>query len=361
MEVEMPARPGLTSARENNFDFLRFFAATLVLFVHSYPLTGRRPDEPIELLTGYENGGEFAVAVFFVISGYLITSSWLNSSGTKSFLIKRALRVFPALIMAVLLSTFIIGPLVTDRSITEYLASPLTWTYLQNVLLVTRFELPGVFSQNIYPDVVNGSLWTLPLEVMMYLGVMALGLTQLLRPRLIFLPIAGLAVGYFWLLGRLGIESFFIVNFFKLALLYFTGAAIYLYRDALPWRGWIAVLLAAALGLTFHTQAGPYVYMVALPYLVIYLAYAPIPLIARFGKYGDFSYGMYIYAFPFQQLTVYLLGPEIGVFGLTVISLAPTLLLAILSWHLIESPAMKLKQRFARAARPELAGGKIAG
>ncbi len=357
----MLARPGLTSARENNFDFLRFFAATLVLFVHSYPLTGRRPDEPIELLTGYENGGEFAVAVFFVISGYLITSSWLNSSGTKSFLIKRALRVFPALIMAVLLSTFIIGPLVTDRSITEYLASPLTWTYLQNVLLVTRFELPGVFSQNIYPDVVNGSLWTLPLEVMMYLGVMALGLTQLLRPRLIFLPIAGLAVGYFWLLGRLGIESFFIVNFFKLALLYFTGAAIYLYRDALPWRGWIAVLLTAALGLTFHTQAGPYVYMVALPYLVIYLAYAPIPLIARFGKYGDFSYGMYIYAFPFQQLTVYLLGPEIGVFGLTVISLAPTLLLAILSWHLIESQAMKLKQRFARAARPELAGGKIAG
>jgi peptidoglycan/LPS O-acetylase OafA/YrhL len=353
-EVQMPAHPSTRFARENNFDFLRFFAATLVLLVHSYPLTGRRPDEPIELLTGYENGGEFAVAVFFVISGYLITSSWINSSSAKSFLIKRALRVFPALILAVLLSAFIIGPLVTDHPLSSYFSSPATWTYLQNILLVTRFELPGVFSQNIYPNVVNGSLWTLPLEVMMYLGVLILGLTGLLQRRLIFLPIAGLAVGHFWLLERLGIESFFINNIFKLGLLYYTGAAIFLYRDALPWRGWVAAVLVVALTLTFHTAAGPYVYVIALPYLVIYLAYAPIPLISRFGKYGDFSYGMYIYAFPFQQLTVYLLGHEIGVFWLTAISLAPTLLLAILSWHLIEAPAMKLKQRFSRVPQAGL-------
>ncbi|MCQ4309240.1 acyltransferase [Pseudomonas stutzeri] len=345
---------GPLHARENNFDFLRFFAASLVLLVHSYPLTGRRPDEPIELLTGYENGGEFAVAIFFVISGYLITSSWINSSSARSFLIKRALRVFPALMLAVLLSAFVIGPLVTERSMTSYFSSPITWTYLQNILLVTRFELPGVFSHNIYPNVVNGSLWTLPLEVLMYLGVLVMGLVGLLKPRLILLPIAGLALGYFWLLERLGIESFFITNVFKLGLLYYTGAAIFLYRDALPWRGWIAALFVAALVLTFHTAVGPYVYVIALPYLVIYLAYAPIPLLSRFGKYGDFSYGMYIYAFPFQQLTVYLLGHEIGVFWLTVISLVPTLLLAILSWHLIEAPAMKFKQRLARAPEPSL-------
>lgn len=350
----MPAHPGTRFVRENNFDFLRFFAATLVLLVHSYPLTGRRPDEPIELLTGYENGGEFAVAVFFVISGYLITSSWINSSSARSFLIKRALRVFPALILAVLLSALIIGPLVTDYPLSSYFSSSVTWSYLQNILLITRFELPGVFSQNIYPNVVNGSLWTLPLEVMMYVGVLIMGLTGLLKRRLIFLPIAGLAVGYFWLLERLAIESFFINNIFKLGLLYYTGAAIFLYRDALPWRGWIAAVFVVALALTFHTAAGPYVYVIALPYLVIYLAYAPIPLISRFGKYGDFSYGMYIYAFPFQQLTVYLLGHQIGVSWLTAISLAPTLLLAILSWHLIEAPAMKLKQRFSRVPQAGL-------
>lgn len=350
---------GAFPTRENNFDFLRFFAASLVLVVHSYPLTGRRPDEPIELLTGYENGGEFAVAIFFVISGYLITSSWLNSSSTTSFLIKRALRILPALVLTVLLSAFIIGPLVTQESLGSYFASSTTWTYLLNMLLATQYELPGVFSQNIYPDVVNGSLWTLPLEVMMYMGVLVMGLTGILSRRLIVLPIVFFAVCHFWLIGRLGIDSFLIKNVFKLGMFYYSGAALYLYRDDIPWRGWVAALLAGALVLTFHTASGPFVYAVALPYLVIYLAYAPIPWLAGFGKYGDFSYGMYIYAFPLQQLTVYSLGHEIGVFWLTLISFVPTLLLAALSWHYIEEPAMRLKRLFARAPQATATGPEV--
>ena len=85
-------------------------------------------------------------------------------------------------------------------------------------------------------------------------------------------------------------------------------------------RGWIAGVLTVALVGTFRTDVGPLVYFVALPYLVIYLAYAPLPWVSRFGKYGDVSYGLYIYAFPFQQLTVYLFGPQIGVLGLTLIA-----------------------------------------
>jgi len=352
---------GSFHTRENNFDFLRFFAAALVLFAHSYPLVGRRGDEPLTLLTGYEKGGSIAVGIFFVMSGYLITSSWLASSSPKSFLIKRALRIFPALIVAVLLSVFVIGPLVTQFDLARYLAADGTWTYLQNILLVTRYELPGVFTGNIYPDVVNGSLWTLPLEVLMYIGVMILGLTGFLKRRLIFLPIAVLAVGHFWLLGKLGIESYFIKNIFKLGLLYYSGAALFLYRDDIPWRGWIAALLFAALVATFRTDIGPLVYFIALPYLVLYLAYAPLPLISRFGKYGDFSYGLYIYAFPFQQLTIYLFGQQVGVLGLTLIAFVPTLILAALSWHLIEAPAMKLKRLFASPPQPGRATPKVEG
>jgi len=352
---------GSFHTRENNFDFLRFFAAALVLFAHSYPLVGRRGDEPLTLLTGYEKGGSIAVGIFFVMSGYLIASSWLASSSPKSFLIKRALRIFPALIVAVLLSVFVIGPLVTHLTLGQYLAADGTWTYLQNILLVTRYELPGVFTGNVYPDVVNGSLWTLPLEVLMYIGVMILGLTGFLKRRLIFLPIAVLAVGHFWLLGKLGIESYFIKNIFKLGLLYYSGSALFLYRDDIPWRGWIAALLFAALVATFRTDIGPLVYFIALPYLVLYLAYAPLPLISRFGKYGDFSYGLYIYAFPFQQLTVYLFGPQVGVLGLTLIAFVPTLILAALSWHLIEAPAMKLKRLFASPPQPGRATPKVEG
>lgn len=142
---------GSFHTRENNFDFLRFFAAALVLFAHSYPLVGRRGDEPLTLLTGYEKGGSIAVGIFFVMSGYLIASSWLASSSPKSFLIKRALRIFPALIVAVLLSVFVIGPLVTHLTLGQYLAADGTWTYLQNILLVTRYELPGVFTATSTP------------------------------------------------------------------------------------------------------------------------------------------------------------------------------------------------------------------
>ncbi|WP_313223495.1 acyltransferase family protein [Stutzerimonas nitrititolerans] len=180
--------------------------------------------------------------------------------------------------------------------------------------------------------------------------MLAMGLTGILNRRLIALPIAFFAVGHFWLVGWLGITSFLVQNIFQLGLFYYAGSAIYLYRDSIPWRGWIAGMLVLALVLTFHRPIGPVVYAVALPYLVIYLAYAPLPWLARFGKYGDFSYGMYIYAFPFQQLTVYLLGHEIGIFWLTLISFVPTLVLAALSWHLIEAPAMKLKRLFARPA-----------
>ncbi len=172
---------GSFHTRENNFDFLRFFAAALVLFAHCYPLVGRKMDEPLTVLTGYEKGGGIAVGIFFVISGYLITASYLNSRSPVSFLTKRALRILPALTVAVLLSAFVIGPMVTSWRLDNYLTSAKTWEYLKNILLITEYELPGVFNQNVYPDVVNGSLWTLPLEVMMYMGVLALGLVGFLR------------------------------------------------------------------------------------------------------------------------------------------------------------------------------------
>ena len=114
-------------------------------------------------------------------------------------------------------------------------------------------------------------------------------------------------------------------------------------------------------GLEEGTDIGPLVYFIALPYLVLYLAYAPLPWVSRFGKYGDFSYGLYIYAFPFQQLTVYLFGPQVGVLGLTLIAFVPTLILAALSWHLIEAPAMKLKRLFASPPQPGRATPKVEG
>lgn len=337
---------------ENNFDFLRFFAASLVVFSHCYFLLGRKDEEPFLLTTGYDDGGAIAVGIFFVISGYLISASFLNSRSRGSFLLKRALRIFPALAVAVIFTTFVLGPLVTSMGVVEYLAQSDTWAYLQNMLLLTRFELPGVFEGNPYARVVNGSLWTLPVEMTMYLGVLLLGSLGFLRRGLVFLPLAVLAAGQLWLLYGPGVESFLANKLFQLGLLFFSGAAYYLYRDKVPWRAWIAACLVLALVLTFRTPVGMVVYFLTLPYLILYLAYAPIPYLARFGKYGDFSYGIYIFSFPLQQLNVQVFGPQLDILQLLVISYVPTLLLAALSWHLVEAPAMKLKRLFALPAQP---------
>ncbi|MFC3608088.1 acyltransferase family protein [Stutzerimonas tarimensis] len=343
---------GSFHSRENNFDFLRFFAASVVIVSHCYFMLGLEEMEPFLLTTGYEDGGAIAVGVFFVISGYLITGSYLNSSSRFSYFLKRALRLFPALFVAILLTVFLVGPLVTTLNLTEYVSETRTWMYLRNIMLMTSYDLPGVYLDNPYTGVVNGSLWTLPMEASMYVGVAALGMIGFLRRGLIFIPLAALAAGEFWLIAYLGISSFTVGKFFQLGLLFFIGAAFYLYRDLVLWKGWIALLLALAMVLSFRTPLGYPMYFVAMPYVVLYLAYAPIPWLSRFGKYGDFSYGIYIVHFPLMQAWVLMLGSGVSILQLLLLTYVPTLVLAALSWHYVEAPALKLKRLFAAAPDP---------
>lgn len=141
----------------DNFVAIRLIAAILVVFGHSFPLTGTVGPEYLGNPTS-----TMAVKVFFVISGYLISESWLRDPNLGRYLQRRALRIFPALIVMCLLTIVIIGPVLTRLSTKEYITSAGTWRYLQNVFLHPNYALPGIFEQNIYPNAVNGSLWTLP-------------------------------------------------------------------------------------------------------------------------------------------------------------------------------------------------------
>src|SRR5690606_32522939 len=164
--------------RENNFDFLRFLAASAVVFGHSFWLSGRGATEPLRLLTGSYDTADIAVHVFFVMSGFLIAASWLNSRNPIEFFGKRALRIFPALCIAILLTVLVVGPLATRWPLDEYWSDGQTLRYLSNIALLTQFHLPGVFADNPFPHTVNGSVWTLPYEVMMYVSVLLLGLLK---------------------------------------------------------------------------------------------------------------------------------------------------------------------------------------
>ncbi|WP_028240547.1 acyltransferase family protein [Stutzerimonas azotifigens] len=330
--------------RENNFDFLRFLAASLVLVGHCYWLSGRLPEEPLRQLTGNTDVADLAVDVFFVISGFLVTASYLHGSGNVSFVVKRALRIFPGLAFSVMFALLIIGPLSTQLSLVEYFTHPQTAAFLTNLFMLTNYNLPGVFAGNPFPEAVNGSFWTLPLEGLMYCGVLFLGMFRLLRGDMVFVALAAAVVGYFMLLPALEIDSLTLTKLSRLSMFFLAGSALYICRNSIPWDGRIAVALLAGWLLALGNDGWFAVHVVTLPYLVIYFAYMPVPHLASFGRYGDFSYGMYIFGFPVQQLIMHWFGPHIGIPGFALLSLAITLCFAVLSWKLVEEPALRLKR-----------------
>jgi len=173
-----------THSRDNNFNLMRFIAASMVLFGHCYPLSGSPHQEPLSqygITFGY-----LAVDIFFITSGFLVARSLMIRQDIISFATARALRIFPALIVAVLFSVFVVGLAFTTLPADAFLKHPAVSTYLFNnitlVLQPTAFVLPNVFESNPYKQSVNGSLWTLPWEMNMYILLGMLGSLVFIKP-----------------------------------------------------------------------------------------------------------------------------------------------------------------------------------
>lgn len=338
----------MADSKENNFTFLRFFAASLVILSHSFVLYGL--EEPT--LNGFATFGGMGVYIFFIVSGFLITKSWLNHPNILTYFRNRTLRIFPALIPAVLFTTFFIGPLVTTIDIKNYLTHPQTWEYMKNIFLFPiRFYLPGVFENNPYPNAVNGSLWTLPVEFFMYISVAIIGLTGLISKK-VFVPLLiSILIFLDWSLismpeyNNLVILSFMpLVISLKLAIFFFVGSFFYLYRENIL----IDVKIAfAALFLLILLLNSNYIYILSyfiLPYLIIFFAYYGNNFLKNFGTYGDFSYGLYIYAFPVQQTIIHFWNKQINLYIFMLAAFVITLSCAFISWKIIENPALEFKK-----------------
>lgn len=219
--------------RDNNFDFLRFLAAALVIFSHSFALTAM-PYEPYAWLSGYATFGMLAVNIFFILSGFLITKSWLDNPKILIFLKKRILRIMPGLFVAVVFTILVIGPLVTTLSFKEYLFNPMTKQYFNNALLSVSFFLPGVFADNLYKGAVNGSLWTLPIEFRLYMAVLALGVFRLLGKKS-FILLAGVALFIFTVINTYQPTLYDFnsteLDYLRCSMYFLTGILFYLYSD----------------------------------------------------------------------------------------------------------------------------------
>lgn len=347
--------------RDNNFDVLRLVAAATVIFSHSFLIAdGTQDCEPLILLTGRQSIlGLAGVFIFFVISGFLVTQSYEQTASPLRYLAKRALRIFPGLVVMLLVDAFVIGPAVTTLPLVDYLRRPEIYGYvIGNTLLSTRIhELPGVvFVDNPVGLEVNGSLWTLRYEFMMYLMVLVLGVLRLLNVRVLLLLLAlGLAClesSAFDIFGGWG----WLLAFFAM------GMLLYKLRDTRLINGRLALLALAGLVASVPLRQFIELFPLFGGYLAIYLALdRRLPAIPA-TRFGDISYGLYIYGWPIEMLVAHASGGTARWWQVFLISLPLAALGAFLSWHLVEAPMLRLKPRRAAPAprTPDMAPAEIA-
>ncbi len=337
-------------SRTNNFDALRLVAAAAVIFGHAHPLT-----KSAEVVVFGNSVQALAVKIFFVVSGFLIATSWVLDPNPLRYLRKRALRIFPALAWLLLLTTLVLGPALTRLPMGEYFSNSGVYRYFwSNLLLSPVYALTDLFSSNPYPTAVNGSLWSLPVEFLMYLLMpCVLVFSRIGRSNTLFLAfsVALCVVSIFSL--RAGRPA-------PTQVLYGTGfasvldVAPYFFLGSLFALTRLKKLLDPALalfGIGLFALIQPEsaksmeiaLYLV-LPIAVLSFGISSTPGLRRFGRFGDFSYGLYLYGFVVQQ-TFLNFFPAMGAWENAGVSLIVSLLLAFVSWHLIESPALKFKSR----------------
>jgi peptidoglycan/LPS O-acetylase OafA/YrhL len=353
-----PAPPSASGVmvRTNNFDALRLLAAATVVYGHGYPLSH------VADVSVLGNSVEaLAVKVFFVISGYLVSESWSRDPRLPAYLLRRSLRIFPGLIAVVLLAALVLGPVVSSLPLGSYLTDRQTASYLWNTVLYPIYVLPGAFGDNPYPLAVNGSLWSLPVEFAMYLltpVLLSLPLRGGARLRVILATVAICGMSLYW--TRLAppgsppvIYGTNLISALDAAPYFLLGAC---YRIA-RWDRWAepqaAILLVFALawvppkGVFCETAL-----FIGLPYIVLAFANAERARFADAGRFGDFSYGIYLYGFPVQQAVAMLAGTGGHPLRNFAISFPLVLMLAVLSWHLIERRALAFKPQILRPATP---------
>jgi peptidoglycan/LPS O-acetylase OafA/YrhL len=339
------------SGHSNDFNLLRLGLASAVLFSHCFELVDRsRVNEPLNRLTHAFTAGDLAVDAFFLLSGFLVLQSWNSDPHSVRYLQRRALRIYPAFVVATLVCGLVLGPLFGGA---DYFSRFQPAKFAAAALALREPRVPPVFVGLPYTDV-NGSMWTIQYEFMCYVVVVAGGLA--LRNSRWFWwaswigavaleTIAGDAFnrvrfpGWRLLLGDEPAEFVRFLGFFS------AGALWFHYRDRLPrHRVAIAVAAVAAIASMFHPVAARLLLPTAGAYLLFAFAYrsAPDTALRRFVRRNDLSYGLYLFAWPVQQVCIRLFHPG-SAWALLPIALPSALCVAGLSWLWIERPALRWK------------------
>lgn len=330
-------------ARENNLDIVRLLLASAVIFTHAFYLTGQLGGEPVLRFTeGRVTLGMLAVDAFFVISGYRITNSWLRGRGLADYAIKRAARIYPGYIAAILLSVLVVAPL-GGAQLAEFLRDRDTWRWAVRPLLF-RFAYPveGVFEGTVSAGELNGSLWTIRFEIFCYILVAMAGVARVLKSKWWVLG-AFLASLLFYRFhtGPIMVPYFDRLNQLPRFVTYFlAGATLYSWRQRVPHSLPLFILCLGVLVLS-RGRGLAILWPVLLSYCLMSAGLAPRTRLATLLAGADISYGVYLYGWPIQQLLIF--------YGLTLsppanaaLAMPLACLAGFASWHLLEKHFLKM-------------------
>jgi peptidoglycan/LPS O-acetylase OafA/YrhL len=337
-DADPATRSNLASApRSGNFDMIRLIAASAVIFGHSFLVVGGVSG------TDYWTGQARSVAVcavkiFFILSGYLVTQSFERSPSWLRFVLARSLRIFPGLVACTLFSALVLGPVFTKLSVFNYLTHEMVFRFIiyNSVLDVLSYPfLPEVtFHIGRLGNVINGSLWSLPYEFTFYAIVLILGLARRLNGYVVTI-----------LLGlTLGSITFYILDDYGWFLSYFAaGMCMFFLRKRHRFNGLLA-MLAGFGALVGHFGPLPWALLPIIgAYFVIYVAVDAPFAVKNATRFGDLSYGIYLYGWPCQQVAVHVLGSAPSWWQIFVVALPSAAMLACLSWHVVERPTLRWK------------------
>jgi peptidoglycan/LPS O-acetylase OafA/YrhL len=329
------------------FDYMRLGLALCVLVIHSVAISYGRQVEANEIWSSWLGGpARLVLPVFFALSGFLVSGSIFRVGSITGFVLLRVMRILPALTVEVCLSAIVLGAIFTTLPLSEYFTNPVFFDYFKNIYGEIHFPLPGVFLDNPISFAINISLWTIPAEFECYAALILLMAFGIIRHRvLVFSLVIFASFVTFYkhvILQSVSDENIGAVEPRMLALSFLGGVVVYLYRDRIRLNSYaffFTILLSTAL--CYHKQ---FAYLAVFPvaYATVYLGML-MPKKLPFIFDGDYSYGMYLYAFPIQQTICHLL-PDYRFWWLNVIISIPiTFMFSYFSWHMIEKHFLKYK------------------
>jgi peptidoglycan/LPS O-acetylase OafA/YrhL len=334
----------------NNFDILRLTAALAVIIGHAYAIAPQPPlQDGILTLTKIDFSGAMAVKFFFFLSGVLVTNSIISNPDPFHFLLKRACRIFPGLLVCLLVTVLVVGPLFTTLPLKEYFIASDTWKYLRHNFFLHDivWRLPGVFESS---DVgINGSLWTLPFEALCYVYLAVLYGSGLLKNKIVFNAVF-LVLICVALLSPAYLPPYFAANpgSQPLVACFSTGALYAFNKDWIRIHVYYVILAWLFVYLLDKSPVYPFLFYGALFYTSLFAASRDF-VVRRLHLPFDASYGIYVYGYVIQQCVRHVL-PDIGVHGNQLVSCLIAVPVGIASWYLVEKPFISFGNRAAKTS-----------